>query len=155
MGTRVSQIPGQNYSSPRGYLVSAGERDGPSLEAADELLAGDVSLRVPYHAPGDDEREDPRATAVRQLRESVQQGHHRISRAQLNRSTITPPCPSCEISFTPLPASPLVPCKRQFHTFSFFLFSLLFYRSKAVFSPFFCTISNSFLYTVCKVMYSR
>lgn len=53
------------------YLVAPRERDGPSLEAADELLAGDVSFGVAYHAPGDDEREDPRAAAVRQLRESV------------------------------------------------------------------------------------
>lgn len=76
-GTRV-------YKEFTIYLVSPRKRDGPSLEAADKLLTGDVSFRVPYYVPGDDEREDPRATAIRYLHESVQQSHHRISRAQLN-----------------------------------------------------------------------
>ena len=59
------------------------------MKTADEHLAGDVSFGVAHYASGDDEREDPRAIAIRQLRESVEKSHHRISRAQLDRwSTI-------------------------------------------------------------------
>lgn len=70
----------QKESAQKGgpaHLVAPGEGDGPSLEAADELLAGDVALGVAHHAPGHDEREDPGAAPVGQLGEPVEERHHR------------------------------------------------------------------------------
>lgn len=56
-------------------LVRAGEGDGPSLVAARELLARDVTLQVAGHGLGHDEREHVRVGAVVQLGEAVQQRH--------------------------------------------------------------------------------
>ena len=68
----------KKLANDKTHLVAARESDGPALKAADELLAGDIALGVANNTPGDDEREDSRATAVGQLGESVQKRHHRI-----------------------------------------------------------------------------
>lgn len=60
------------------YLVAAREGNSPSLEAANKFLAGDVPFRIADDAPCHDEGEDPRTTAIGQLRESVEKSHHRI-----------------------------------------------------------------------------
>lgn len=58
----------QNFVRPR-------KGDGPFLEAARQLLAGDVPLQIPGHRPGDHERENVSVSTVVQTCHPVQQRH--------------------------------------------------------------------------------
>lgn len=62
------------------YLVSARKCNGPSLKAADQLFAGDVPFGITDNASCHNKGKDSRATAIWQLRESIQKSHHRIPR---------------------------------------------------------------------------